>query len=192
MTMPPAAEKLAADLKAAAGAASQLEAAEPDADRASLLVGLRDVAACAARVVAAHYGTDRRYVVQAAHLLRAAAGHVLNDAEVLGERIEVPGLVPRLVLDRMGAQSVTGWASWEVLDAAGLLVGFVFEDHEWLGHPCGPATYDAVHNPTGEDFGVLWRSEGHSTPREALAALAAHLAAPWGPDTEQGRPPRRS
>jgi hypothetical protein len=88
MTMPPAAEKLVADLKAAAGAASQL--AEPDADRASLLVGIRDVAACAARVVVAHYGADRRYVVQQAHLLRAAAGGVLNDAEVLADRIEVP------------------------------------------------------------------------------------------------------
>ena len=88
MTMPPA--KLAADLKAAAGAASQLEAAEADADRASLLAGIRDVAACAARVVVAHYGADRRYVVQQAHLLRAAAGGVLNDAEVLDARTEGP------------------------------------------------------------------------------------------------------
>jgi hypothetical protein len=90
MTMPPAAEKLVADLKAAAGAASQLEAGETDADRASLLVGIRDVAACAARVVVAHHGADRRYVVQAAHLLRAAAGGVLNDAEVLDGRTEGP------------------------------------------------------------------------------------------------------
>jgi hypothetical protein len=75
MTMPPAAEKLVADLKAAAGAASQLEAAEANADRASLLVGIRDVAACAARVVVAHYG---------------AAGGVLNDAEVLDARTEGP------------------------------------------------------------------------------------------------------
>ena len=90
MTMPPAAEKLVADLKAAAGAASQLEAAEADADRASLLAGIRDVAGCAARVAAAHYGTDRRYVVQQAHLLRAAAGGVLNDAEVLDARTEGP------------------------------------------------------------------------------------------------------
>jgi hypothetical protein len=89
-TMPPAAEKLVADLEAAAGAASQLEAAESDADRASLLVGIRDVAACAARVVMAHYGADRRYVVQQAHLLRAGAGQVLNDAEVLNARTEVP------------------------------------------------------------------------------------------------------
>jgi hypothetical protein len=88
--MPPAAGKLVADLKAAAGAASQLEDAEPDADRASLLAGIRDVAASAARVVVAHYGTDRRYVVQVAHLLRAAAGGVLNDAEVLDARTEGP------------------------------------------------------------------------------------------------------
>jgi hypothetical protein len=88
--MPTAAEKLVADLKAAAVAASQLEDAEPDADRASLLAGIRDVAASAARVVVAHYGTDRRYVVQQAHLLRAAAGGVLNDAEVLDARTEGP------------------------------------------------------------------------------------------------------
>ena len=90
MTMPLAAEKLVADLEAAAGAASQLEAAEADADRASLLVGIRDMAACAARVVVAYYGTDRRHVVQAAHLLRAAAGGVLNDAEALDARTEGP------------------------------------------------------------------------------------------------------
>jgi hypothetical protein len=90
MTMPPAAEKLVADLRAAAGAASQLETAEPDADRASLLVGLRDVADYAARVLVAFYGPDRRYMVQKAHGLRAAAGQVLNDAEVLADRIEVP------------------------------------------------------------------------------------------------------
>ena len=88
--MPPAAEKLVADLQAAAGAASQLEDGEPDADRASLLLGIRDVAACAARVVMAHYVADRRHVVQQAHLLRAAAGGVLNDAEVLDARTEGP------------------------------------------------------------------------------------------------------
>jgi hypothetical protein len=189
--MPPAAGKLVGDLKAAAGAASQLEAAEPDADRASLLVGIRDVAACAARVVMAHYGADRRYVVQVAHLLRAAAGHVLNDAEVLGDRIEFPELVPTLVLDRIQAQSVTGWARWEVLDAAGQLVGFVAEDREWLGHTYGPAVYEVAHNPTGEAFGALWRSEGHATPQEALAALAAHLTAPGGPGRGQSNGPGR-
>ena len=89
MTMPPAAEKLAADLKAAAGAASQLEASEPDADRASLLVGIRDVVDYAAWVLVAFYGPDRRYTVQKAHGLRAAAGQVLNDAEVLDARTEV-------------------------------------------------------------------------------------------------------
>jgi hypothetical protein len=88
--MPPAAEKLAAHLKAAAVAASQLEAAEPDADRASLLAGIRDVADYAARVLVAFYGPDRRYTVQKAHGLRAAAGGVLNDAEVLDARTEGP------------------------------------------------------------------------------------------------------
>jgi hypothetical protein len=51
--------------------------------RASLLVGIRDVADYAARVLVAFYGPDRRYTVQKAHGLRAAAGQVLNDAEVL-------------------------------------------------------------------------------------------------------------
>ena len=191
MSAPPAAKKLFTHLKVALRAASQLEASEPDADRASLLAGLRDVVDCAARVLVALYGADRHDTLRQAHLLRAAAGGVLNDAEVLAERTEFPGPVPVLVLDRMQARSVTGWAGWEVLDAAGQLVGFVFEDHEWLGHAYGPATYDVAHNPTGEGFKALWRSEGHSTPREALAALAAHLTTPSAPDAEQGRPPRR-
>jgi hypothetical protein len=108
MKMPPAAEKLVADLKAAASAASQLEAAEPDADRASLLVGLRDMADYAARVLVAFYGPDRRYTVQKAHLLRAAAGQVLNDAEVLDARgTEVPEPAPVLDLERTESHSVT-------------------------------------------------------------------------------------
>ena len=44
----------------------------------------------------------------------------------------------------------------------------------------------------GEAFEALWRSAGHATPQEALAALAAHLAAPGGPGRGQssdlGRP----
>jgi hypothetical protein len=178
MTMPPAAEKLVADLKAAARVASQLEAADSDADRASLLVGLRDVADYAARVLVACYGADCHYTVQQAHTLRAAAGQVLNYAEVLADRIEVPEPEPRLHLERIEAQAVTGWARWHVLDGAGELVGIVVEEHEWIGHTYGPATYDVAHNSTGEAFGALWRSEGHATPQEALAVLAAHLAAP--------------
>jgi hypothetical protein len=191
MTMPPAAEKLVADLKAAAGAASQLEAAEADADRASLLVGIRDVADYAARVLVAFYGPDRRHTVQKAHGLRAAAGHVLNDAEVLDARgTEVPEPAPVLVLERIEARAVTGWARWHVLDAAGQLVGFVVEDHEWLGDTYGPATYQVAHNPTGEAFGALWRSEGHAAPQEALGALTAHLGAPGGPGRGQSSDPR--
>jgi len=90
MTIPPAAERLVAHLKAAAEVASEMEAADSDADRASLLVGLRDVADCAARVLVAFYGPDRRYTVQKAHGLRAVAGGVLNDAEVLDARTEGP------------------------------------------------------------------------------------------------------
>ena len=86
VTAPAAAEKLRADLKAAARAAAELEAADPDGDRASLLVGLRDVLDYAARVLGACYGPDRRYTVQQAHGLTSAAAHVLNDAEVLRDR----------------------------------------------------------------------------------------------------------
>jgi hypothetical protein len=181
MTIPPAAEKLVAQLKAAAEIASQMEAADSDADRASLLVGLRDVAGCAARVLVACYGADRRYTVLQAHLLRAAAGQVLNDAEVLADRTRVPEPAPTLHLERTEARAVSGWARWHVLDAGGELVGIVVEDHEWLGHTYGPATYGVAHNPTGEAFGALWRSEGHATPQEALAALAAHVAPPHSP-----------
>lgn len=180
MTIPPAAERLIAHLKAAAGVASEMEAADPDPERASLLVGLRDVAGCAARVLVACYGADPRHTVQQAHLLRAAAGHVLNDAEALADRAQIPA--PTLHLGRIEAQAVTGWARWHVLDTGGELVGIVVEDHEWIGHAYGPATYGVAHNPTGEAFGALWRSDGHPTPREALAALAAHLGPPGGPE----------
>jgi hypothetical protein len=182
MTIPPAAEKVVAHLKAAAEVASQMEAADLDAERASLLVGLRDVAGCAARVLVACYGADRRYTVLQAHLLRAAAGHVLNDAETLADRTLVPEPAPTLHLERTEARAVTGWARWHVLDAGGELVGIVVEDHEWIGHAYGPATYGVAHNPAGEAFGALWRSDGHPTPREALAALTAHLGPPGGPE----------
>ena len=79
-----------------------------------------------------------------------------------------------LVLHRTESQAVTNWARWHVLDA-GVVVGFVGEEHEWLGHAYGPATYYAVHNPTGADWAALWRSEGHPTPTTALRALAEHL-----------------
>jgi hypothetical protein len=182
MTIPPPAEKLIAHLKAAAEVASQMEAADSDADRASLLVGLRDLADCAARVLVACYGADRRYTVLQAHLLRAAAGHVLNDAEVLADRTRVPEPAPTLHLQRTEARAVSGWARWHVFDAGGELVGIVVEDHDWIGHAYGPATYSVAHNPTGEAFAAQWRSDGHPTPREALAALAAHLAPPDGPE----------
>jgi hypothetical protein len=50
VSIPAAAEKLRTDLKAAAEAASQLEDADPDGDRASLLVGIRNVLDYSARV----------------------------------------------------------------------------------------------------------------------------------------------
>lgn len=67
------------------------------------------------------------------------------------------------------------WARFEARDGAGGRVGFVVEEREWLGHTYGPATFTAVHNPTGEAWGARWRSEGHATAAEALAALAEHL-----------------
>lgn len=68
-----------------------------------------------------------------------------------------------------------GWARFAVLDDDGAQVGFVAEWRDWLGHTYGPPTYTAAHNPTGEDFASLWRSEGHATATEALAALVEHL-----------------
>ncbi|HMC08860.1 MAG TPA: hypothetical protein VKL22_06035 [Actinomycetota bacterium] len=86
MGMPPAAEKLHADLKAAAQAASELGAGETDGDRASLIVGLRDVLDCSARVLGAAYGADWLYSVQQARGLTSAAAHVLKAAALdLGE-----------------------------------------------------------------------------------------------------------
>jgi hypothetical protein len=101
--MPPAAEKLAAELKTAARSVSQLEAAEGDAERASLIVGLRDVADYAARVLVACYGADPRDTLQKAHCLRAAAGHVLNDAEILADRSTAGSATP---LDPHGASQI--------------------------------------------------------------------------------------
>src|SRR5713226_9766383 len=53
--MPPTAEQLYRDLKAAAEAASALEATDVDEDHASLLVGIRNTVNHAARVLAASY-----------------------------------------------------------------------------------------------------------------------------------------
>ena len=84
--IPPAAEKLYTDLKAASRVAAQLQGVEPDEDLASLLVGLRDVLDYAARVLGASYGPDPRYTLQQAHGLASAAAHVRGDAEVLRDR----------------------------------------------------------------------------------------------------------
>jgi hypothetical protein len=70
---------------------------------------------------------------------------------------------------------VVVWERWRVTDADGAMVGFVAEYHEWLGHTYSPATYHAIHNPTGQNFKALWRGEGYETPREALEALSEHL-----------------
>jgi hypothetical protein len=71
--------------------------------------------------------------------------------------------------------TVNVWGRWRVTDSDGQLVGFVSEQHEWLGHTYGPATYDAIHNPTGAHFQARWRSESYATPRLALDALDEHL-----------------
>lgn len=89
-------------------------------------------------------------------------------------------MLPMLTLERdldpaSPAVRISGWAKWRVVDEAGGLVGFVVEEREWLGHTYGPATFTAVHNPTGEDFGALWRAEGLASPAEALGALVSYL-----------------
>ncbi len=83
-------------------------------------------------------------------------------------------MTARLVLNRIESQTVTGWARWHVTDA-GVLVGIVVEDHDWLGTTHGPASYTVAHNPTAAPWAALWRSEGHATPKAAMTALGKHL-----------------
>ena len=87
----PAARESAAGLRVAAASVSKLEAAESDAARGSLLAGIREVAEYAAEVLVACGGQDRRRLLRQAHILRAAAGQVLNDAEALVARGEGGG-----------------------------------------------------------------------------------------------------
>lgn len=75
-------------LKIAGAAVAELEEAETDAGWASLLAGVREVAECAAEVLVAYGGKDRRCLLRQAFILRAAAGQVLNDAEALVARGE--------------------------------------------------------------------------------------------------------
>ena len=49
------------------------------------------------------------------------------------------------------------------------------EYREWAGGQGGAAVFDVVHNPTARPFQALWRSQGHSSPEDALDALVAHL-----------------
>lgn len=51
------------------------------------------------------------------------------------------------------------WARFEVLDDDGVRVGLVSEEHAWVNHG-GPARWTAVHDPTEDGRGVLWRGEG--------------------------------
>lgn len=93
-----------------------------------------------------------------------------------GKVLTFPVREGQLVLDRPYALSPESpWARWDVRDEAGKLVGLVAEE---LG--CGRPTYAAAHNPNMAAWGALWRSEGHDTPREALAALGDHLGEPAG------------
>lgn len=102
----------------------------------------------------------------------AAAGRALGNAEVRSYPVRQGR--GQLVMSRGVPQQPHGWAQWEVRDEAGALVGFVAEERDFADG-AGPASYLAVHNPTGEGWGALWRSEGHTTPWLAMAALAEHL-----------------
>jgi hypothetical protein len=81
----------------------------------------------------------------------------------------------RLLLERTESQDVTLWARWRVVDAAGVLVGTVVEERQWLGHAYGPPFFTVAHNPTGGQWAALWTSSGHPSPMVALSALADHL-----------------
>lgn len=74
-----------------------------------------------------------------------------------------------LHLERTLDVDLGGWAVYYVRDAAGGLVGGVFEHHEQLlDATFGPATWIATV--------FQWRSPGHPTPQAALEAIADHLA----------------
>ena len=85
-TTPQAAEALRAALKDASRVAGGLADADGDEDRASLLMGVRDVLDYAARVLGAAYGPDAAYALQHARGLASAAANVLGDAEVRANR----------------------------------------------------------------------------------------------------------
>lgn len=101
------------------------------------------------------------------------AGRALGRAEVLSYPVRQN--VGPLILERIASEATTGWGRWEVRDQEGALIGRVGEEREWTGTGYGPPTYTAAHNPTGADWAARWRTEGHDTPRLALAALVAHL-----------------
>ena len=70
---------------------------------------------------------------------------------------------------------MTLWARWRVVDEAGVLVGTVVEEREWLGHAYGLPTFTVAHNPTGGQWAAAWNSSGHPSPMMALAELVDHL-----------------
>jgi hypothetical protein len=81
----------------------------------------------------------------------------------------------RLLLERTESQDVTLWAQWRVVDEAGVGVGVVVEERQWLGHAYGPPSFAVAHNPTGGQWAALWASSGHPSPMVALSALVDHL-----------------
>jgi hypothetical protein len=81
----------------------------------------------------------------------------------------------RLLLERTGSQDVALRARWRVVDEAGLLVGVVVEERQWLGHAYSPPMFTAAHDPTGGQWAAAWASSGHPSPMVALAALVDHL-----------------
>lgn len=70
------------------------------------------------------------------------------------------------------------WASWWVVDADELPVGFVREHRELVEHNTwGPPTYTASHNPMDHngEGNPVWQAGGFDTPQLALAALVAQI-----------------
>jgi hypothetical protein len=104
----------------------------------------------------------------------------LTRAALLVARAEVRSYPVRagfggLLLERTEPQDVTLWARWRVVNEAGVLVGTVVEERQWLGHAYGPPSFTVAHNPTGGHWAALWASPGHPSPMVALAALVDHL-----------------
>ena len=67
------------------------------------------------------------------------------------------------------------WTIVKVPPGAGVGVGVVVEERQWLGHAHDRPTFTVAHDPTGGQREAAWTSAGHPSPTLALSALVDHL-----------------